>query len=148
MYQKIIKCHNLVLGGGRNQLSNPINLDIYTNQWLGILGENGIGKSTFFKNILNIQQPISGHITVFGEPPGICNRWISYIAQEHELNLTQHMSSKTLTKSIFEANKLGLPFFGKKLDKIIDQLFEIAIGIASTIRIQGVPLRITFSPKF
>ncbi len=130
MQQTIIRCHNLVLGHGKHQLSKPINLSLYQNQWLGVVGENGIGKSTFLKSILGIQPPISGQLTVFDKPVGICNDLISYIPQERELNLSQHISGKTLVKASFKSNKFGMPFFGQKFNKMLDQLFEI-VGASS-----------------
>lgn len=124
MQKVIIKCNNLVLGYDNKPISNPINLNIYKNEWLGIIGINGIGKSTFLKIILGIRKPISGSIKIFNKLPGYYHNIVSYIPQERELNLIKNISGKTLVKASYKANKMGFTFFTKKINKKIDELFN------------------------
>ena len=124
--QNIIQCRSLTIGHSTQaSLCKPFDLDIQTNQWLGIVGENGTGKSTFLKNILGFENPLTGSLKVFDLPPGKANKWISYIPQERELNLNPHISASTIVKASHSANKFGLPDFGKKIDQEINQLFDM-----------------------
>ncbi|WP_162896658.1 metal ABC transporter ATP-binding protein [Cysteiniphilum halobium] len=114
----MIQCNNLVIGHTPQfPLCNPFNLSIDQNQWLGIVGENGTGKSTFLKTILGFETPIAGSLTLFLQAPGKNNQLISYIPQERELNLSPNTSALTLIKSSFNANRLGLPAFGKDVQQ-------------------------------
>lgn len=122
MANNIISCDHLCLGYGRKALTEPINLKIKANQWLGIVGENGIGKSTFFKTILGILPYLSGTITVLGNPPGKLNHKISYIPQERTLNITDNLSGMSLIKANYRASRFGLPSFGKQLHQRIHYL--------------------------
>lgn len=47
--------------------NDNINLDIYRNEILAIIGENGAGKSTFCKMLTGIYKPSAGQIFVNGE---------------------------------------------------------------------------------
>ena len=47
--------------------NDNISLDIYRNEILAIIGENGAGKSTFCKMLTGIYQPSEGQIIVNGE---------------------------------------------------------------------------------
>ena len=44
----------------------PINLDIQPGYVVAIVGPNGGGKSTFFRMLMNLIQPTSGEISLFG----------------------------------------------------------------------------------
>lgn len=120
----IIQCQSLVIGHcSHSPLCQPFDLTVYQNQWLGIVGENGTGKSTFLKTILGFKTTISGNLYIFSQPVGKNNCFISYIPQERELNLHPNISAITLVKASFNANRFGLPAFGKIVkEKIIDML--------------------------
>lgn len=120
----MIECNELVLGY-QHPLNEAFSMTIPDEQWLGIIGENGIGKSTFIKTILGIQQPFSGKISVFGKDPGKLNKFISYIPQEREINLTDLMSGLTLIKSSYHGWYYGIPVFDIKLHKRALELLEL-----------------------
>ena len=124
MANAIISCENLCLGYPKKTLTEPINLEIKSSQWLGIVGRNGIGKSTFFKTILGILPQVSGTITVLENPPGTLNHKISYIPQDKTLNITHNVSGMTLIKANYRPNHFGLPCFGRNLNQKIFYLLE------------------------
>ncbi len=119
-----IKCNDLVVGYDSG-LTKPFNLSIAENKWLGIIGENGIGKSTFIKTILGINQPIAGEIRVFDKKPKSQNQYISYIPQEREINLSDNMSGFTLIKSSYRSWYYGLPLFNRKLKSKVLELLDL-----------------------
>ena len=51
---------------GRQILSH-LNLEIYKQDFLAIVGENGVGKSTLMKLLFKVNRPDSGEITVYGK---------------------------------------------------------------------------------
>lgn len=57
----ILKSEELQIGYNGNGIAN-VNVELYKGQKLGIIGENGTGKSTFLKTIMKIQKPISGKL--------------------------------------------------------------------------------------
>ncbi len=48
----------------------PVNLDIEPGTITALVGDNGSGKSTLFKMIMDLVNPTSGAITVFGQSTG------------------------------------------------------------------------------
>lgn len=58
-----------------------INLSLYPDDFLGIVGANGGGKSTLLKLILGLLTPDSGHIEVFGLPPQQARTRLGYVPQ-------------------------------------------------------------------
>ncbi len=51
---------------GRGDILKALNLSIYPNQWLGIVGSSGAGKTTIFDLLMGFYQPQKGTITVDG----------------------------------------------------------------------------------
>ena len=45
----------------------PLNTEIHTPEMIGIIGRNGIGKSTLLRTLTGIQHPISGTIVIRGQ---------------------------------------------------------------------------------
>lgn len=121
----MIKCHNLVLGYNNTPISKSFNLLINKNEWIGVIGENGCGKSTLIKTILGNIKPISGAITILNKCPGHFNNQIAYIPQEREMNLSDNTSGLTLIKLSYNGNRLGIPLFKQKLSKKISELIDL-----------------------
>ncbi|GAB4222861.1 MAG: ATP-binding cassette domain-containing protein [Francisella sp.] len=118
----MIKCTNLIIGYDK-PITHELNLEIPTNAWVGIVGKNGVGKSTFFKTLIGQIPAISGSITINNEKVDV--QKISYIPQERELNLEEKTSGYTLVKYSYKPNLWGLPLFNKKFKEKLDYLISL-----------------------
>jgi zinc transport system ATP-binding protein len=58
-----------------------IDLAVGGNDFLGIIGPNGGGKTTLLKVLLGLIEPDRGKALVMGEPPERSRRWIGYVPQ-------------------------------------------------------------------
>ncbi|HAZ32020.1 MAG TPA: ABC transporter [Dehalococcoidia bacterium] len=58
-----------------------INLSIYQDDFLGIIGPNGGGKTTMLKVILGLVKPGRGRVRVFGDTPEKGRKYIGYVSQ-------------------------------------------------------------------
>lgn len=63
---------------------NDINLTIHRGDYLGIVGGNGAGKTTFIKIMLGLLKPLSGSVKLFGKDIAQFKDWskIGYVSQE------------------------------------------------------------------
>lgn len=59
---QLIEIKNLSAGYGQQQVLHHINLSIFPNDFLGIVGPNGGGKTTLLKCILGLLKPQEGEI--------------------------------------------------------------------------------------
>ena len=55
---------DICLSYGDQQILNNINLDIYPGEILGLLGPNGVGKSSLFNLLIGLVKPNSGQILI------------------------------------------------------------------------------------
>jgi ABC-2 type transport system ATP-binding protein len=53
---------------GKTQVLNDVNLEVPEGSIFGLIGPNGAGKTTTIKILMNIIQPTSGSVEVFGAP--------------------------------------------------------------------------------
>lgn len=60
---------------------NDVSLEIFQDDFLGIIGPNGGGKTTLLKLILGLLEPQTGQISVFGQPPREACHLIGYVPQ-------------------------------------------------------------------
>jgi len=58
-----------------------INLSVYQNDFLGMIGPNGGGKTTLLKVILGLIRPSRGKVTVLGGTPERGRRFVGYVPQ-------------------------------------------------------------------
>lgn len=58
-----------------------VNLSIYQDDFLGIIGPNGGGKTTLLKVILGLVEPGRGRVSVFGDTPEKGRKHIGYVSQ-------------------------------------------------------------------
>lgn len=61
--QPIIEVHGLSAGYDGRTVLHDIDLTVYENDFLGIIGPNGGGKTTLIKCILGLLKPTAGKIT-------------------------------------------------------------------------------------
>jgi simple sugar transport system ATP-binding protein len=64
----ILETRDLVTAFGNIRAVNEVSLNLEKGEILGLIGDNGAGKSTFVKTIGGVYQPKSGEILVEGQP--------------------------------------------------------------------------------
>lgn len=152
----LLKTENVVKHFGAAPVLNGVSLEIRKGEILGLIGENGAGKSTFVKCLLGIHKPDSGTILFEGKPLTKRTPGIAGIPQEFNL-----VNDLTIAENIFlgrEPQKFGLIDSGKmiresgkilaKLDSSIDprrmidtlsvaekQMVEIAKALSEECRL-------------
>lgn len=69
MSTSAIEVRDLVLRYGRREALHGLNLTVEPGQCYGFFGRNGAGKTTTIKCLLNLLQPATGTVRVFGLDP-------------------------------------------------------------------------------
>lgn len=91
MPEPIIEITGLSRTFGRRKALDDINLTLERGTVLGLVGQNGAGKTTIIKHILGLLRAEHGTVRVFGkdpvaDPPGVLSR-IGYLSEEADLPL-------------------------------------------------------------
>ncbi len=92
----VIKVENFSKSFDGRVLFENLNLDIPKNAIVGIIGPNGVGKSTLFKILVGKEKPDTGTVSIGDSVK------ISYVDQSHEALLPE----KTIYEIVSEGNDL------------------------------------------
>ena len=97
--EPLIKIENLTVGYEKVPVLQKVNLDIFDQDFLGVIGPNGGGKTTLLKAILGLLKPFSGKIIFKSELEGK-RKPIGYLPQ------VKHIDKK-FPITVFDVVKSG-----------------------------------------
>jgi len=103
----VLKTKNLSIGYKSKKkvivVADNINIELHKGELIGLVGANGIGKSTLLRTLTNVQNPLNGDI--FINSKSISDFQSEDLAKALSLVLTEQIASKNL--SVFELVALG-----------------------------------------
>lgn len=109
----MLKLQNLSISQDQTALFHALNVTFKPGQFWGIIGQNGVGKSTLLRTIAGINKPLNGAVLIDGSEvatmqPQLRAQKFSYLFQEQEA---------TLAFSVRAAVGMGrYPWHSKKAD--------------------------------
>ena len=90
---ELVKCNNLCKEFDNKQILDNINLSLPKGKIIGLLGKNGMGKTTLIKLINDLLTPTSGEVLINGEKPGVkSKKVISYLPERTYLDKSMKIS--------------------------------------------------------
>lgn len=81
MNQPLVQVQNVYAGYNHETVLEDINLAIQPEDFIGLIGPNGGGKTTLLKVILGLLEPRQGSVRVMGKSPRRGRKWIGYVPQ-------------------------------------------------------------------
>lgn len=97
----IIKIEHLAAGYEGKEVLHDINLTIYQDDYLGIIGPNGGGKTTLMRLILGLMNPTEGNIGYYKDGKPVKEITMGYLPQYNDLD-------KQFPISVYEVVLSGL----------------------------------------
>ena len=90
---ELVKCNNLCKNFDNKIILKDVNLSIQKGRIVGVLGKNGMGKTTLIKLINDLLTPTSGEVLINGETPNVnSKRVISYLPERTYLDKSMKVS--------------------------------------------------------
>ncbi len=108
----IFDVKHLYLSIKKQTILSNISLEIFSGEYVAIIGPNGGGKTTFVKTLLNLIRPSSGTIKIYGKDIKKFKKWhkIGYVPQRASL------TDKNFPATAYDIVKMGIvskkSFFG------------------------------------
>lgn len=99
----MIDCKGLVCGYGKNAITSEINLQFQPNQLHLIVGNNGVGKSTFLTTIMGQLPSIKGEVLINNKPV----RKISYNHRAKSIAFVKAESEFAFQFSVYDLVAFG-----------------------------------------
>ncbi|MEE8373458.1 MAG: ABC transporter ATP-binding protein [Dehalococcoidia bacterium] len=83
VYDEVVRLEDVWVQTGRTPILEAIDLSVKGNDFLGIIGPNGGGKTTLLKVVLGLIAPTRGKVSVMREPPEKGRKHIGYVPQHN-----------------------------------------------------------------
>ena len=122
----LLQTYDLAIGYGAKRLASDLNLIIEPGQLIGLIGQNGVGKSTLIRTLSGFQKPVEGRISIGGE--NLTDIKPAILATKLSVVLTEKPGAQNLT--VLELISLGRhPYSGwlGQLDELDIAAMESAI---------------------
>lgn len=151
----LIKIQNLTVGYDKTPVLQNVSLDVYENDFLGVIGPNGGGKTTLIKSILGLLKPSAGKIE-FRNDIGMKKKPIGYLPQVKHIDRKFPITVSDVVKSglMMQNSSISVSNVKQKVNNILNEtgIFDIrnkAIGELSGGQMQRVFLcrAIVSNPK-
>lgn len=147
---KLIEIENLTVGyENKPNVLSDVSLTIFDDDFLGIIGPNGGGKTTLLKTILGLIQPQGGTIKFFDNGVTVPNLNIGYLPQINQIDKKFPISvSEVILSGLTPKKQLIRRYSAKDKQKVkdvakrmgIEELLPRAIGELSGGQMQRVLL--------
>lgn len=129
MSTPIIEIEQLAAGYGGHNVLHDVNLTIYRNDFLGIIGPNGGGKTTLIKTLLGLLKPTAGTIRYFqtdanGKVQPANGITMGYLPQYSSIDKKFPISIKEVILSGLSSKKSLISRFTKEQHEKVEAVIE------------------------
>jgi zinc transport system ATP-binding protein len=128
--KKLLELKNITVGYENDIILRNVNFSIFENDFIGIIGPNGGGKTTLIKTILGLLKPLEGEIIYHREGWEETSR-IGYLPQSFEMDRKFPISVKDVVLSGL-MNKKNLVFTYSNAEK------ELAFSLLAEMGLEGL----------
>lgn len=118
---KLVEIQSLSAGYGEELILENINFNVYDNDFVGVIGPNGGGKTTLLKVIIGLLKPLSGSIIINNK--GNNGNFFGYLPQLSNVDKRFPISVKEIVMSgIFQSGRNGKVYSGIAAKSAIEML--------------------------
>ncbi|MFC1839526.1 metal ABC transporter ATP-binding protein [Thermodesulfobacteriota bacterium] len=125
MKKEIVSLKNISVKYGGITVLRDHNFSVYNDDFIGIIGPNGGGKTTLLKTILGLVKPAKGDIKVFGKDPEEARQRVGYVPQVLEFDRDFPISVKDTVLMGRLSGKGFFRFYNKEDHEAVDRALEI-----------------------
>ena len=93
-------------------------------EFTGLIGSNGVGKTTLLRVILGLQQPGCGDVRVLGAPLGKRSRSLGYVPQKVVLDPDIPLRARDLVALGLDGHRFGFAPIEGPAAQLVDEMFH------------------------
>lgn len=124
----ILSLHDIAAAYDHKTVLHDINLNIYKNDFLGIIGPNGGGKTTLIKVILGLLKPTAGSMQFFENGKPVNNLTMGYLPQYSSIDKKFPICVEEVILSGLSSKKsLTSRFTRQQKDKVQETIIRMGL---------------------
>ena len=122
-----LQVHDLRFSYGAHAVLKGVSFSAEYGEFLSVLGPNGVGKSTLFRNLLGLLRPTGGSVLVDGRDigtmmPAELSRAMAYIPQSHNPVFNYSVLDMVLMGTTSQVGRFAVP--GREQVKLAEAALE------------------------
>lgn len=121
---KLLELRNITAGYGEKIVLRDVSLDVWENDFLGIIGPNGGGKTTLLKVILGLLAPTAGEKRFFDHEKEVASLKIGYLPQINKIDKKFPISVWEVISSGLSSEKPLFRRFSRAQEKRIQEIIK------------------------
>jgi zinc/manganese transport system ATP-binding protein len=106
------------------RILDDVSFEIRKGEFTGLIGSNGVGKTTLLRAILGLQRADSGEIRVAGAPLGRRGRSLGYVPQKVILDPDVPMRARDFVALGLDADRYGFTRRTKEQRALVEQMLN------------------------
>jgi zinc/manganese transport system ATP-binding protein len=106
------------------QILDHVSFDVRAGEFTGLIGSNGVGKTTLLRTILGLQRPDAGRILVDGSPLSPRSRSLGYVPQKIVVDPDVPMRARDFVALGLDAHRYGLTRRTPHQRELVDQILH------------------------
>ena len=122
----VIQINNLWAGYDDELVLEDINLTVHDKDFIGLIGPNGGGKTTFMRVLLGDVLPVRGSVSILGEQPKKGRRHIGYVPQIIDFD-------RAFPISVYDVARMGRLSRRKPLQRFSKEDHEITMEALNSV---------------
>jgi zinc transport system ATP-binding protein len=122
---KLIEIKNITVTYGTKTVLRNISLAVWQNDFLGVIGPNGGGKTTLLKAILGLIKPLEGEVVFYKDEKPVPGLKIGYLPQINQIDKHFPISVSEVVTSGLMSEKKGWRKFSKEQRQRIDETLDL-----------------------
>lgn len=110
--QPAVRTQGVSKAYGDHLALDDVSIDVPQHSLFAVLGPNGSGKSTLLKLVMGLEEPTSGTVEVFGQPPASMRGLVGYVPQASSADWSFPVTVREVVKMGLYGvrGRLRLPF--------------------------------------
>jgi zinc/manganese transport system ATP-binding protein len=120
----VLQVENVGMSFSGRPILNDVSFEIRRGEFTGLIGSNGVGKTTLLRIILGLQRPSSGHVLVDGGPLSHRSRSIGYVPQKVVLDPDVPIRARDLVALGLDGQRYGFGRRSRQQHELVEQLLR------------------------
>jgi zinc/manganese transport system ATP-binding protein len=104
----VLEVDNVGLSFSGRRILDGVSFEIHGGEFTGLIGSNGVGKTTLLRVVLGLQRPDHGEVRVLGAPLSPRSRSLGYVPQKVVIDPDIPMRARDFVALGLDAHRWGL----------------------------------------